>query len=198
MVLATIAGGQTASAQLVSNPRQLMGFGFDDLERFAEDAGWTSYRVNEEESEVLVLTVRERRLVLWPRACDSRDICRGLYIFALIPSQASSAKTNAFNVEYNPARATIRDGQVVLDRYLIGDFGVSRGTLSIELQVQAELIDDWWAFTQTNKASATAVAYDPLLENYATETPSLDMHFDSLDLSPSLLDKIAAGNGPRP
>lgn len=185
-----------AAAQLVSEPRKLIGLSYDEIEAVAEDSGWPVERVTEGGDTVLVVTIGGRRVVMWPRACDSDDRCGGLYIFSLIPSQSSSALTNGFNVQYNPARATLRDGQVVLDRYVIGDFGITRGSLSIELQVQAKLIDDWWAYSKAHKIRGTAVAFEPLFEELP-ELPTASSHFDELSLEAGLLDRIASGNGPR-
>ena len=192
-----LAGIGAASAQMVSEPRELIGFNFEDLETLAADAGWGSYRADDGTSEVLVITIDGRKLVLWPRACSSEGRCGGLYVFALVPFQASSALTNAFNVKFNPARATIRDGQVVLDRYLIGDFGVVRGSLWIDLQAQAKMIDDWWEFAEDNRVRATAVSFNPLLAEKWPENETVSSHFDEIKLSPALLDQVAAGNGPR-
>lgn len=185
-----------AAAQLVSEPRKLIGINFNDLEALAVESGWDTERITQDGDSVLVVNIKGRRVVMWPRACDSEGRCGGLYIFSLIPSQASSALTNGFNVQYNPARATLRDGQVVLDRYIIGDFGVTRGGLSIELQVQAQLIDDWWDYAKAHKIRGTAVSFNPLLEELPPVT-AVTSHFEDLKFAAPLLDQIASGNGPR-
>ncbi|MEM9234303.1 MAG: hypothetical protein AAGA69_08705 [Pseudomonadota bacterium] len=194
-LLALTLTGQ-AAAQLVSDPRRLTGLSFDELESLASESGWSTERISQNNDTVLVVDIKGRKVVLWPRACDGAGRCGGLYIFSLIPAQASSTLTNGFNVQYNPARATLRDGQVVLDRYLIGDFGITRGGLSIELQVQAKLIDDWWTYARAHKVKGTAVSFRPLLEELPKLT-TVTSHLDELDLPAPLLDQIASGNGPR-
>lgn len=185
-----------ARAQLVENPRVLMGFDLDSLEGLAVESGWGTERVTEGDDTLLVITVGGRHLALWPRACDSEGRCGGLYVFSLIPSRSTTALTNGFNVQYNPARATLRNGQVVLDRYLTGDFGVTRGGLSIELQLQAKLIDDWWAYAKANQVATTAVSFSPLIKELPPVT-AVSHHLDELSLTDTLLDQIASGNGPR-
>ncbi len=187
-----------ASAQLVTSPRELTGLKLDDLAALAIECGWSAEHVTDDDDDaLLIVEINQRKLVLHPHACDRNGHCGGLYVFALIPSQASSQTVNDFNVHFNPARATIREGQVVLDRYIIGDFGVARGTLSIELQVQAGLIDDWWDFTRDRQANAMQVSFNPLLPEQGTTKLPLPL-MEELDLKAPLLEVLELGNGPRP
>lgn len=152
-----------AATQLTPEPRRLMTFAMADLEALARDQGWLAERYTDPQGiEVLLIAVSGRRLALWPRACDEMGRCGGLYAFAVLPVGASSIVTNAFNARFPPARATVREGRVILDRYVVGDFGVARGSLAIDLQLLARLIDDFHAFHAGNGATWNA-GFDPLL-----------------------------------
>lgn len=181
----------------VSNPTALADFKIPNLQALTSEMGWQSNVVTEGGQQVLIVSINSRQVALWPVACNPQTgACAGLYCFALIPDRTSAAVANDFNVAFNPARATIRDGQVVLDRYIIGDYGVARGSLVIDLAVQADLINQWWNFKQSQSVSAQ-VAFAPILEapKDVHKAAAGTTHLDRLAPSDTLLDQISAGNG---
>lgn len=168
LALAALAFATPAMAQGPTLPQagEVTDFSMDSLLGLVHDAGWKA-RPFEEDNGLrgIGVTIGSRELVLVPTACNDAGSCKGLYTYALIPDNPGAVDLNRFNLAYNPARATSQGGALVLDNYLIGDYGVVRGTLAVHLLVQADLIGAWWKFRQgdTQIDLSKSVAFAPLV-----------------------------------
>jgi hypothetical protein len=176
----------------VSNPAGLTDLQLGSLAQVIRDAGLPVEQIEFGNSTGLGVTINNRKVALFPTACDTK--CNGLYILAPIPDQASAAQANGFNIRYNPARATIRDGALVLDRYIIADYGMTRGGLIIELLVQADMINLWWDYKQSGP---TEVSFAPLFdgETGGHDGDAAPSHWDELGLSAADMRGLSLLNG---
>lgn len=160
---------------------EVMSFSLDELVTLIKDAGWQAEPFNEDGLTGVTLTIGTRQLALVPTACVSSGNCKGLYTYALIPDNPGAADLNKFNLSHNPARAITQNGTLVLDNYIVGDYGVVRGSLAVHLLVQASLIDAWWQFRQGDKNEidlSKSVAFSPLGE------PALPLGMAGIDIKP--------------
>lgn len=167
-VFISLLSVQVAFAQgEIPQAKSVIEFTPDALSALAQDAGWNprSFQ-NDDGTQGVAATISGRELVMIPTACDQRGTCKGLYTYALIPDDPEVIDLNSFNLAFNPARATTQDGILVLDNYLVGDYGVVRGSLAVHLKVQADLITAWWEFRQNmtspgHSSTAQTVSFQP-------------------------------------
>lgn len=158
MAATLVAALSPASAQMLSDRQTVIPITFEALETFLDDAGWRYERRIASGEDVIVAEIEKRTIILWPRACNQDGVCAGLLSFAVIGDLASAKEVNRFNNRFHAARATLREGRVIMDSYTYADFGVVRGSLLIELAVLAGLVDDWWDFAKTDIRRQTPYA----------------------------------------
>ncbi|MEM9234304.1 MAG: hypothetical protein AAGA69_08710 [Pseudomonadota bacterium] len=154
-----------ARAQELPGAEEVMTFSTEEIMALIDDAGWKARPFTEEDGLTGVgVTIGSRELVLIPTACVQGGACKGLYIYALLPDNPGAADLNTFNLNFNPARATAQGGMLVLDDYIVGDYGVVRGSLAVRMLVQADLIGAWWEFRSGDKAVdfSNTVSFDPI------------------------------------
>lgn len=143
----TVAGAQ----ETVSTPVSLDGvtghnqlFGQFDFLSISSIAGELGFRVSlvatPEGSPFYVLSdENQAQIVLRPMVCEGKGFesrCNALLMSMVLSGfpNASVARTNAFNDAQFFARThMISDNQAVLSRFLIGEFGVVKGNLAIEV-----------------------------------------------------------------
>ncbi len=194
--IAALFGLSSAKAQPpVSNPSGLISFNANALQALVQEAGWTARIEQNNGRPAIIATVEGRTLVLNPTACGTNGQCGGLLTFAVLPDQASLETVNQFNVRYNPIRATIRGGRVVLDRYTIADFGAARGSVVVDLAVHASMINEWWKFRGQGGQGglSNAISFSPLIDPQETHNKQVSILQD-VPLSLSLFEKLAEKN----
>ncbi|MEM9421111.1 MAG: YbjN domain-containing protein [Pseudomonadota bacterium] len=195
----SMVSGAAAQQPPVSNPSGVMKFNPGALQALVQEAGWQAKIEPNNGSPVVVASVNGRTLVLSPTACDATGACAGLLTFAILPDQASLSTVNQFNVRYNPIRATVREGRIVLDRYMIGDYGAARGSLIVDLAVHASMVDAWWTFRdQGNKGGlSNAISFRPLVSKKKGHSVEVSLMQDA-PISLSLFERLSFGNSALP
>ena len=153
-----------AKAQrLVDNPGGVLpGVSFDQGEPVLRDAGMSTQRRVIDGTPVLVVQANGRILNLQNRACSLQGECGGLWMFAFLDDSAPLSTMSRFNQVSKPARANLLDGKVVLDRYLIADYGITRGSLVVNVGVFAASVDQWFAFNEAS-GPQQRVSFDPIM-----------------------------------
>lgn len=165
--LTIVFSGHPALAQSdLPDAKHVIEVDVDSLVQLIKDAGWKPRPFREDDGTRGVgVTIGTRELVMLPTNCDQWGQCKGLYTYALIPDDPGAADLNNFNLRYNPARATAQNGVLVLDNYIIGDYGIVRGSLAVHLLVQADLISAWWNFRDSKDGSSSfsnSVSFSPI------------------------------------
>ena len=137
-------GGETTSVSLdgVENPGHLFGqFDFLSITGIAGELGFrVSLVAAADGSPFYVLSdERQTQIILRPMVCEGSGFetkCNALLMSVVLSgfSNANISRTNAFNDAQFFARThMISDDQAVLSRFLIGEFGVVKGNLAIEI-----------------------------------------------------------------
>lgn len=97
-----------------------------------------------------------RVLVLDPN-CHPDIGCVGLSLLAFINTPADTAKMARFNTQHLSVRASgTSDGKVVLNRYLIGDFGYDGRNFLIDAAVTLNALDAWISLDETPSIGVSA------------------------------------------
>ncbi|WOI52133.1 YbjN domain-containing protein [Parvularcula sp. LCG005] len=179
-----------AMAQPVSRPTEMLpSVSFTHIEPVLREAGFQTLIQEANGQKVMYVQANNRRLQLFQRACSSETQCAGLWMFAFMTSSASLDQINQFNMGSKPARATLINGKVALDRYLIADYGTARGSFVINAAVFVSMIDQWFEFEK--QTGAVAVSFEPLFG----ETPSAaGMDHETYDVFKTLSENSGLTN----
>lgn len=139
--------GAAAQNEVISNPNQIVpNVALSQVTPLLDEAGY-EYQLNQTEEEtVLYVTVNGTNMMLMPRVCQSETDCDGLWMLALIDGAIDQNIINEFNNNSPATRAAVRGNQVWLDRYLIADYGITRGSLVINIEVFASTIQDFLSY----------------------------------------------------
>jgi hypothetical protein len=161
-IAASIALNGVAAAQAISRPTELVpSVAFEDITPVLAELGWQTNVRAVNGQQLMEVRTPNAILVFRRRACTSEASCAGLWMFAFMDDQESLGVINEFNQSSKPARATIVNNKVVLDRYLIADYGITRGSLMVNVVTFASMVDVWRNFTR--QRGAVAVSFEPLL-----------------------------------
>ena len=139
--------------------------------------------------EFMFVRLNGRFLRLKSRVCSNGvSGCAGLWITAFINGETPDTQMiNAFNTGSPPTRATLQGGSVILDRYLIADYGITRGSLAVNFSVAVGGINAWFEFfSQYGRSSS--VAYS------AEQAPASGFTHDELEFLNLLSSAPQEGN----
>lgn len=99
-----------------------------------------------------------RKIFFVENACQSATDCKGLRILAALSDSATAQRVNDFNLSYNATRAIAAPEGVLLDHYVIADFGISRGAIFVTAAVVASTINLW--FESGASAGGNSIAFE--------------------------------------
>lgn len=192
----SIGFAATASAQSgapVSNPTGLVPtLTLETVQPVLNEVGFsTNIATLSNGGRLMEVRYGNRLILLESQACASSSSCAGLAMYAILTGSTSLSQVNAFNQVSKPARATISDGVLMLDRYLIGDYGVTRGSFIVDIAVFVSMIDQWYAFSGS---MATSVDYEPLIADdtakIANEMSPAQAETHQGEIDPAVLDYL--------
>ena len=155
--VSTVAYAQ--SSPLVSNPRGVIrAFDLANLENIVGELGGeiVGRQTMDSGNQVMGAKFGGLTIVLAPRACDGENQtqCRGLVMEALFRDRVPLSVANNYNSnEFSTKAVVIDDGRAFTQRYLIADYGMSRGTLAVNIAVFAMATDN---FIKLIRQGATA------------------------------------------
>ena len=141
--VAAVCAAPAAYAQntMFDTTTMMRGFNVNQLAALATELGWTSQViVADNGSSGLAVKIPEgATFFLEPVACSPQ--CVGLSIFAFFgsASNASPASVNAFNGMQNPVKVLTANNMILMQRYVIADYGTPRGNVAVELGVFLDL-----------------------------------------------------------
>lgn len=92
-------------------------------------------------SEVLVLNSGNQKILLRPRVCNPG--CAGLLMYSVMGGGASPSAITTYNANTPPTKAFQANGNVFLMRYLIADYGVTKGSLLVNIGVFDNTVAKW-------------------------------------------------------
>ncbi|MEL6365589.1 MAG: hypothetical protein AAFR11_12205 [Pseudomonadota bacterium] len=145
--LAALPGLAFAQSAPVSNPTGLLPtLTLEAVAPLFAEAGFSVRR----DGQYLVINVSGRTVVAEAAACRSANDCDGLFLYAIANSRSSAAVAAEFNRRQRIARSVyVDETSVALDRYLIGDFGVARGSVVVDVYVLASMLDNWFQYNNS-------------------------------------------------
>ncbi len=185
-IISFIAGAfaavSAAQAQdIVANPTGVVpNLALSNIQPVLQEAGFGAQVQVIQGEQMLRVTYNDFVMYMSARACRADGNCAGLWMLAPLNDSASMTTINSFNQNSKPARATVVGTQVLLDRYLIADYGITRGSFLVNTAVMFGMIEQWFEF----KASAQAqrVSFTPLIPEIGApgDATSRDHEFGEL------------------
>ncbi|MEM8935690.1 MAG: YbjN domain-containing protein [Pseudomonadota bacterium] len=122
----------------IANPTGLVSnYNISAVESLLTEIGVPFERRTREDSvQYLLANIDGLNLILRPQACDA-IACDGLEMIAFFTDFSASAQAmNIFNREYKPVRVFLdSQGRTFFSRYMIGDYGYTRGSFFVNLAV---------------------------------------------------------------
>jgi hypothetical protein len=189
------ATGALAQEEIVPNPTgSVSNLALETVGPVLRDAGLNITANFSGKAELMLAEMGGRNVILAEEACTAPTKCAGLMIIALINDQAGADVVNEFNSRQKPARATSMQEGVMLDHYLMADYGTTRGTLVVNIGVMMAMIDGWFQYRQNGGAMSNTISSTTLAPG-AQAAHSMR----SAAIIGSLRDAMAAGaaNGPK-
>lgn len=189
LVGASTVGSVAAAQPQIANPNQVLpNVGFQYIVPVLQEAGFNVQQVNLDNQTVLRVQSGNSVVIMYRRACQQNADCAGLWMLAFLNEGRPLPLLNRFNTVSKPARASILNGNVVLDRYLIADYGVTKGSFLVNVGVFFSMIDQWRQFAQNE--GPVAVSFEPLAAA-ATSSSVTSSHeeqdlFRNISYDPSL------------
>lgn len=127
-----------AIAQSTQNLREYVpNFDMPTIEPILTEMGVVHERRSSTDgTPYLFATLQNIKFQLWPTSCDSatKSKCAGLQMMAFFPGE-SLENLNSFN-RFPATKATLLNpNQSVVSRYLIGDYGYTKGTFVVNVSV---------------------------------------------------------------
>ena len=148
LAIAGAAFTGAANAQIANPTGIVSSYNVDVVESLLAELGVPSQRQQTSDgSTYLLATINGVKHVLQPRVCE-QGACKGLRLLTVFEdSQVDLQVANRFNTLSQPSRMIIENTDMIFHRYLIGDYGYTRGTFVINLA----------AFTQAQSAYLSMV-----------------------------------------
>ncbi len=139
-----------AAAPIVERPSDtLASFSLAEIEPVLQSAGFETRLAERDGSRALVVTSKAgRTALLIESVCGADGACSGLWMVAALTGAASVDDVNAFNMQARTTRASVHNGAVVLDRYLIADYGTARGSFVVNVNVFLGVVDLWFEYAR--------------------------------------------------
>ena len=122
-----------------------------------------------------------------PNGCDDQGKCPGLILMSVFEDGASAAAYTEYNASTPSARVFQNsDGSTTLFHYIIGDFGVTKGSLLVNIVAFFGSAQKWSQSTSSPDLSNT-VSFEPL-----TGTTDAETAFGEIHLSQDLMEDMLA------
>ncbi|WP_370338578.1 YbjN domain-containing protein [Parvularcula marina] len=191
-ILVSAAAGLlgAAFAQPVTDPTGVVpNLSFENIEPVIRSFDESITMVNQNGVRLIRIESRGRVVLLQENGC-TRGGCAGLMIFAGFDETTDLETINQYNATTPSQRALLdQDGRVVLLHYVIGDFGVTRGSLIVNIGAFFAGIDKWQE-EFSRGVLVKSVKFDPLLdENAVAESHISREVLDLLWEDPSLYNQ---------
>lgn len=163
----------------VINPGAIVrGYDFNHIEPILKELGLATETVTFAqpgigEATVLVGRASGTVLIFMPWACNSANAnkCAGLIMRAYYSTQTSPALRNSF-MERSQMGAVAQTGDVTyLQRYLIGDYGYTRGAFAIDVAVFARVANELYTTINGNGAAGNTISFDASATPQAADAP---------------------------
>ncbi|MEM9705300.1 MAG: hypothetical protein AAF850_04395 [Pseudomonadota bacterium] len=108
--------------------------------------------------QALRLNVNGAVVALRPRVCRGANGggCVGLEMMGFYSGVAPLDAANRYNDETPPSKAIVTDGGTVVHRYLIADYGLTRGSFAIDLQVFGSIVTKFGDYIGQGSASTVS------------------------------------------
>lgn len=149
-----------ASAQGIANPTGVVAnVSFVAIQPLLSEIGATYSMQKIGDNDVLVVKAGPRTLLFRQAACSGYGNCAGLIMEAVINDQLPPEQMiNYFNQLSNVSTAVRYNNALVLERYLIADYGITRGSLAVNIMAFTNSINDWVRFSQNASGQASTIA----------------------------------------
>ena len=137
----------SAAAQS-SNPQDLLpNLNPEMVELVLDQAGMNAeLRYAEGNGEYLHVTYEGQSADFYGTACIDW-VCAGMQMLVILDDATDPETVNRFNATYATVSAIdLGNGKVALQRYLIADHGITRGSLQVNARVFFNAIDLWREF----------------------------------------------------
>ncbi|MEM6414313.1 MAG: hypothetical protein AAF720_06605 [Pseudomonadota bacterium] len=124
--------------EIVEPKALISSFDISTMSDFLNELGLRYKKRNQNGYAVLIadIGVDGTTTVFWPRVCDEkRTNCSGLIMRTYFENASQLELNNRFNLTTPPVAAMTDGSSVFVQRYLIGDFGITRGSLAVNIVV---------------------------------------------------------------
>ncbi|MEX0644506.1 MAG: hypothetical protein WD076_04305 [Parvularculaceae bacterium] len=184
------AAVSVSSAQELARGREMISnVSLEAVQPVLSEAGFTVTPNLEGKAEFMLVEYGGRKLILGETVCEAANSCDGLVIFGLLTDTAGTDVVNDFNSRQNPARAVATPDNVVIDHYIMADYGMVRGSLVVNVGVMFNMIDRWFEFRR-GVTGANTISYETVGGGVAHQDPRLSaltlQAVSSLSADPSL------------
>lgn len=165
---AALAFGASANAQnqmgqqgdIIPNATGLLpNYDSSTLEAMMTEYG-LPYQVAQKEQggAYVVAEYKGKKIILDPQECGS-GACKGLRMLILYTNSKTPLEVaNLYNSMFGPSRAVVADDNLFFHRYLIGDYGQTRGSFTVDFLVFSRAPDDFASMVQS--AQSETVSFD--------------------------------------
>ena len=186
VALACLPASAQNSGPAFPRVRELMNdLSFSQIDPVLRELGFSTHLVEQNGSYILVAQRNGRTIFFQPYVCEQApsggtSICKGLWMLTASNMPATAAEVDFFNKNQRPTRATLHQSITQLDRYLIADHGVTRGTFAVNVEVFVSSIDVWLSVVSGN---SNTVALADEEESHQTPAESARDLFNLLSVS---------------
>ncbi|MEO0399984.1 MAG: YbjN domain-containing protein [Pseudomonadota bacterium] len=133
-----IAQVQTPSPPVIDPNGVVENFNIQTIAPVLAELGIPYQRRNQNGYDILMadIGIEGVTAIFWPRVCGAtRDACAGLVMRAYYTGASNLELNNRFNLTTPPIAAMTDGSSVFAQRYLIGNYGVTRGSLAVNIKV---------------------------------------------------------------
>lgn len=148
-VAATSFSAAAQSSGPASEQSVLPNLDLEIVQLVLEEAGaYAELKYSERDGEYLFVIYEGRKAKFYPTACNDTG-CGGMRMLAFLNDETDPQTVNRFNVSYAAITAIdVGGGKVGLQRYLIADHGITRGTLVVNVSTFFHMIELWENFSK--------------------------------------------------
>ena len=156
------SGANAQTQQIVSNPTGIVAnYNLEQVESLLGEFGYAAERgVRNDGVNFIRTQINGLTLLLVPSVCGGGS-CRGLQMVCFFTDHtATTENMDNYNEQFKPSRMfTTENGWTFFTRYMIGDFGYTRGSFQVNLGVFASSPDAY--FKNFASTSQNMISYEP-------------------------------------
>ncbi|MHA7872850.1 MAG: YbjN domain-containing protein [Hyphococcus sp.] len=164
-VTAVLAAGAIAKAQLSNATEVVENYDIENVESLLSDLGVEyTRRQARDGSDYLIFANGGVNYILHPKACGGAG-CMGLRMLCIFTDLGATLDAaNNFNAMHNPTRLIVEGSDAIFHRYLIGDYGYTRGTFTVNLSVFVSAPESYSRINSAgDDASAGMISFETLI-----------------------------------